>query len=273
MLYIIGLGLSDEKDITVNGLETIKSCDIVYLENYTSILQTEKDRLEKFYGKSVTLCDRESVELDADTILEQAISKKVAFLVVGDPFGATTHTDLFLRAREKGVEVKVIHNASVMNAIGACGLQLYNFGQTVSIPFFTEKWKPDSFYDKIAQNDKSSFHTLCLLDIKVKEQSEENLMKNKKIYDPPRFMTADQAIEQLVEVEEKRGEGIFDNKRTIVVLARLAASDQLIVSGTVEELRHKNFGKELHCLVIPSRNLHDLELKMIQLFHWSKQQS
>lgn len=273
MLYIIGLGLSDERDITVKGLETIQSCDVVYLENYTSILQTEKSRLEEFYGKSVILCDRESVELGADTILEQAISKNVAFLVVGDPFGATTHTDLFLRAHQRGVKVGVIHNASVMNAIGACGLQLYNFGQTVSIPFFTDKWKPDSFYDKIVQNDKASFHTLCLLDIKVKEQSEENLMKNRKIYEPPRYMTADQAIEQLMEIEEKRGEGIFDGKRTIVVLARLGASDQLIISGTVEELKHRTFGKELHCLVIPSRNLHDLELEMIQLFHWSKQSS
>ncbi len=48
----------------------------------------------------------------------------VAFLVVGDPFGATTHTDLQLRARERGIQVEVIHNASVMNAVGICGLQV-----------------------------------------------------------------------------------------------------------------------------------------------------
>jgi diphthine methyl ester synthase len=38
MFYIIGLGLGDPKDITVKGLEAIKQCDRVYLENYTSIL-------------------------------------------------------------------------------------------------------------------------------------------------------------------------------------------------------------------------------------------
>lgn len=27
--------------------------------------------------------------------------------------------------------------------------QLYSFGETVSIPFWTEGWEPDSFYDKV----------------------------------------------------------------------------------------------------------------------------
>ena len=31
-------------------------------------------------------------------------------------------------------------------------------------------------------------HTLCLLDIKVKEQTVENLMKGNKIFEPPRYM-------------------------------------------------------------------------------------
>jgi len=70
---------------------------------------------------------------------------------------------LVLRARERGIPVRTVHNASIMNAIGACGLQLYTFGQTVSIVFFTETWRPDSFYDKIAANRKLGLHTLCLL--------------------------------------------------------------------------------------------------------------
>lgn len=45
VLYIIGLGLSDEKDITVKGLEAVKSCERVYLEAYTSILSVGKERL------------------------------------------------------------------------------------------------------------------------------------------------------------------------------------------------------------------------------------
>ena len=38
-LYLIGIGLSTEKDITVKGLEIVKKCDKVYLESYTSLLQ------------------------------------------------------------------------------------------------------------------------------------------------------------------------------------------------------------------------------------------
>lgn len=64
-----------------------------------------------------------------------------------------------------------------MNAIGACGLALYNFGQTVSIPFFTDSWRPDSWLVRILENWQLGLHTLCLLDIKVKEQSEENLAR------------------------------------------------------------------------------------------------
>jgi diphthamide biosynthesis methyltransferase len=75
--------------------------------------------------------------------------------------------DLQHRARERNIPVKVIHNASVMNAVGACGLQLYRFGEAISVVFFTETWRPDSFYDKIAANRRLGLHTLCLLDIKV----------------------------------------------------------------------------------------------------------
>lgn len=38
MLYIIGLGLGDERDITLRGLEAVKKCDKVYIEAYTSLL-------------------------------------------------------------------------------------------------------------------------------------------------------------------------------------------------------------------------------------------
>lgn len=38
MLYIIGLGLGDERDITLRGLEAVRSCGKVYVEAYTSLL-------------------------------------------------------------------------------------------------------------------------------------------------------------------------------------------------------------------------------------------
>lgn len=45
MLFFVGLGLGDAKDITVKGLEVVKKCKRVYLEAYTSILTVGKDAL------------------------------------------------------------------------------------------------------------------------------------------------------------------------------------------------------------------------------------
>lgn len=45
MLYLVGLGLADETDITVRGLEVVKKAERVYLEAYTSILLVEKEKL------------------------------------------------------------------------------------------------------------------------------------------------------------------------------------------------------------------------------------
>ena len=53
VLFIIGLGLNDEKDITIRGLEAVKSCKRLYLEFYTSVLGMDnwgREKLEEFYG-------------------------------------------------------------------------------------------------------------------------------------------------------------------------------------------------------------------------------
>lgn len=251
MLYFIGLGLGDAKDITVKGLEAVRTCTRVYLEAYTSVLGASKETLEEFYGVPVVVADRELVESGADdTLIEPAREENIGFLVVGDPFGATTHTDLVVRAQKAGVEVKVIHNASIMNAAGACGLQLYNFGLTVSIVFFHKGWRPDSFYEKIQSNAERGLHTLCLLDIKVKEISDENLAKGKMVYDPPRFMTVNTALEQFLEVEANKGGGILTEDTRVVAIARVGMENQVIATGTIKELLPLDFGPPLHSLVV-----------------------
>lgn len=270
MLYIVGLGLGDERDISLRGLEAVRSSSKVFVEAYTSLLSfgVSSDglsKLEELYGKPVTIADREMVEEKADAILSEASKIDVAFLVVGDPFGATTHTDLVVRAKKVGIEVKVIHNASIMNAVGVCGLQLYRFGETVSIPFFTETWKPDSFYEKIQKNHQQGLHTLCLLDIQVKEPSLELLCRGKKSYLPPRFMTIDTAIQQLLDVAENHGQSAYNKKSKCVGIARLGQDDQLVVAGTMGELLEFDFGPPLHCLIIVGET-HDLEEEMLSFY-------
>lgn len=85
VLYVIGLGLGNEQDITLRGLNAVKQSKKVFLENYTSVLGVNPNTLSTFYGREVILADRDCVETGADEILEHAKDDNVSFLVVGDP--------------------------------------------------------------------------------------------------------------------------------------------------------------------------------------------
>ncbi|CEM12609.1 unnamed protein product [Vitrella brassicaformis CCMP3155] len=266
VLHVIGLGLGDEKDVTIKGLEKIKAADFVYLEIYTAVLGVKKETLEAYYGQPIIEADRTLVESGCEEMLQRAKEHRVAFLVVGDPFCATTHSDLMLRAKEMDVRVDVVHNASIMNAVGICGLQMYRFGETVSIPFFEDSWRPESFYDKMVANQRMGLHTLCLLDIKVKEQTLQNMLRGNQIFEAPRFMTVNQAVDEILEVHEKRQE-LAQPVRGFG-LARLGSDSQMIAAGTFEELRTFDFGGPLHSLVLccPDTSLHELEMQFFDFF-------
>lgn len=252
-LYFIGLGLADQRDISLKGLEAAKGCERIYLEYYTSRLNCPLKELEKLYGKQIILADREMVEQKAEeTILRDAKTRETAFLVVGDIFSATTHMDLWLRAKELGIKTRLIHNAGVFCGVSETGLQLYKFGKTTSIPFPSEKWRPESPYEVIKQNLEMGAHTLVLLDLSPKEE---------------RFMTINEAIKYLMEIEEKRGEGVFTKNTFCVGCARLGSEDEIIRSGKAQKLEKTEFGGPLHCLIVPSK-LHFLEEKALAT--WGK---
>ncbi|CAI2339192.1 unnamed protein product [Caenorhabditis sp. 36 PRJEB53466] len=271
VFYLIGLGLGDVEDITVKGLNIVKKCARVHLEAYTSILcyGLDKTNLENFYGREVIEADRTVVEQESDAILKGADTEDVALLVVGDPFGATTHADLVLRAKQQNIPVRVIHNASIMNAVGCCGLQLYNFGETVSIVMWTDEWQPESYYDKIALNRKRGMHTLCLLDIKTKEQTVENMMRGRKIFEPARYQKCSEAARQLLTIcERRRGKGevcAYDEKTMVVGLARVGWDNQKIVYSSMEEMSKMEMGEPLHSLIIPGET-HHMEVDMLETF-------
>lgn len=136
VFYLIGLGLGDFYDITERGLNAIRKCSKVYLEAYTSILcyGLDKTRLEEHCKREIIEADREFVETNGDltkylniyldSLMESALNEDIALLVVGDPFGATTHAEFILRAKKIGVQIQVIHNASIITAVACCGLQV-----------------------------------------------------------------------------------------------------------------------------------------------------
>ena len=157
-----------------------------------------------------------------------------------------------------------------MNAIGITGMQLYTFGHTVSIPFFTEKWRPYSFLDRILSNYNQNLHTLVLLDIRVKEISDENLLKGKKIYEPPTFMTVNIAISQIIESIKHKKDLTLSNISDIkaIGVARIGAKDQIIKAGSLSTLENYDFGLPLHSLIICAPKLHCIEDEMFD--HFSK---
>lgn len=252
VLYLVGMGLGDEKDITLRGLEAIKKCSKLYIETYTSQLGCSIGDLERFYGKSLIPADRKLVEKRAEeTILKDAAKEDVAFLVVGDVFGATTHTDLVLRAKEKNIPVTVINNTSIINAVANTGLELYKFGKTTSIVFPEKSHQPESFYDAIAQNKSIGAHTLCLLDIRMENGTE-------------RFMTINNALTILLDIEKRKKENIVTEKTFVVGCARVGHDDAVVRYGTAEELLNYDFGAPLHCLIIPGP-LHFTEEEMLKV--------
>ena len=250
-LYLIGLGLANEKDISVKGLEIVKKCDNVYVENYTSLLQCSVHDLEKFYGKKIILIDREKAEQGAERIVEEAKKNKVAFLVVGDPFSATTHIELFRLAKEKKVPVKVIHNASILTAVGITGLQLYKFGKVTSIPFLVDNPHVETPYLVLQENLLRGAHTLFLLDLKPEQN---------------RFMAISEALETLEKIELRKKGKIIDDNLLVVGCARLGSENEAIKAGTMKEIKKINFGPPPYCLIIPAKKLHFMEEEMLKLW-------
>ncbi|RNF23478.1 putative diphthine synthase [Trypanosoma cruzi] len=266
MFILVGLGLGDASDITLKGLKAVHEADVVYLEAYTSFLiNSSAEELANVYKRPVLVADREMVE--SGEVLQEASDKKVVLLVVGDVFGATTHFDLVVRCHEQGIPCRSIHNASIINAVGCCGLQLYRFGQVISLCFWTETWHPDSWYDRLMSNREMGLHTLVLLDIKVKEISDENLARGRNVYEPPRYMRINEAIEQILEVEQKKKGGAVaeDGSTMSIALARVGSNTQQVVAGAMRELRELDFGDPLHSLIIAG-DIHTCETEHVNLF-------
>jgi diphthine synthase len=237
MLTLVGLGLWGERDITLRGLDAVKKADFIYLEGYTGeLMGTAKEKMEQLYGKKVELASREDLEQRPEPILEKARKKNVVLLVGGDPMVATTHADLVLRVKERRIDFRIIHNASIYSAICESGLQIYRFGKTATVTFWEKNFKPTSFYDAVKENRTRNLHTLLLLDIKP---------------GGGRKMTANEALETLLKIDGNLGK--------VVVMARLGGDDMLIKYGEAKGLVKQEFGHPMHCIVIPAPKLHAVE--------------
>jgi diphthine synthase len=250
MLYLIGLGVYDEKDLSIRGLETIKNCSEIYAEFYTNRFSGSQSNLETLIGKKIILLKRGDLEeRPQDNVLKNSVDIDVALLVSGDPMVATTHIDLILRAKKLGIPYRIIHSSSVYSAVGEAGLQIYKYGKTASLVYPEKNYFPTSPYDILRENQKNGLHTLFLLDIKAEEN---------------RFMSVNEAINLLLEIEKQKKEGLFSPETLCIGVARLGGVT-MIKAGKASEIAKKDFGKPPHSLIVPGI-LHFMEKEALELF-------
>jgi diphthine synthase len=127
-------------------------------------------------------------------------------------------------------------------------LHNYKFGKTVTVPF------PENFsetpYNVIAQNKKAGLHTLCLLDLKAKE----NL-----------FLTINQAVVMLQEIEEKKKQGAVTPDTVAVGIARAGGNNPTLKADFVKDLVNFDFGEPPFSLIF-SGDLHFMEVDALIAF-------
>jgi diphthine synthase len=248
MLYLVGLGLHDEGDMSLKGLEALKKSERVYFESYTSHFNGSLKSLSKLCGKEIVPLDRGDLEeRPQENVLKPG---EVSLLVLGDPLVATTHSDLLLRAQKLGITVKVIHSSSIYSGMAETGLQIYKFGRTITVAYPEGSYFPTSPYDFLVENRLRGLHTLCLLDVKAQEN---------------RYMTVPEAIGLLLRMEEEKRQGQFQKDTSCVGVARLGGDDAVIRYGTAEKLMKEEFGGPPHILIVPGK-LHYVEEEMLERF-------
>ncbi|MFB6205190.1 MAG: diphthine synthase [Haloglomus sp.] len=238
MLTFVGLGLYDERSVTVEGQEAIRGADAVFAEFYTSKLAgATVEELEAYHDTDVEVRDRAGVEQDPEPILAAAESGDCVFLTAGDTMISTTHVDLRLRAHERGIETSVVHGTTASAAASSLtGLQNYRFGKATTLPFPYGEGRsiPGSVVDTLDDNRERGLHTLVFLDIKA---------------DREEYMTADVAADLLAsEYEDCLG----------VVVARAGSPDPVVEADRLSALATMAFGDPLHLLVVPG-DIHHVE--------------
>lgn len=224
MFYLVGLGLSP-KQITLEALEVLGGCEEVFVESYTNkYAQGELKELEDRIGKRIEVLGRSEVEQGFDEKIILGKDRDVALCVFGDALSATTHVQLLLDAKEKGVDVKVVHGISIFDYLADTGLDRYRFGRVCTIVRPEPSYNPESFYDVIDGNEKRGLHTLCLLDIK----------------EDGKMMSISEGLEVLEGIQKRR-KGNLISKAFVVGIAGAGSEEIEVRSGKVSEVKGVKF--------------------------------
>ena len=236
MLYLIGLG-PNEKGISQEGIETLKKCDKIYLENYTIDFPYSFADLEKAIHKKIIPLNRDEVE--SDKVVKEAKKQNVTLLIYGSPLTATTHISIIEEAKKQKIKYKIIYGASIFDAIAETGLQIYKFGKITSIPKWQKNFNPNSFIDVIKENKKINAHSLILIDIGLDlKDALEELEKSAK--------------EKNLKLEK------------VLICSQLGTENKKIIYDEIKNLKNKII-KKPYCLIILGK-LHIVEREILENF-------
>lgn len=245
MLNFIGLGL--EQSPTLKALEVMRTCDAIFIEQYTSPLTnaglvSELERSSPELRGKFRPVKREFVE-DGRQIIELSKSGNAALLSSGDSLVATTHQELRERAIRAGAKTRVIHGSSILSAIaGELGLHSYNFGRTVTM---TEEPMQYTAYNTIYQNLLRGLHTTILLQ-----------------WDESRnfFLSPLDAISRLLDAEKDVAYGMLEPSTLVLIASRIGTEASSVKASEIGKLDQLGeMGAPPHTLVIPGR-LHFTEV-------------
>lgn len=245
MLTFVGLGLWDERSVTLAGRDAIQAADACFAEFYTSqLMGTSVESLEAFHDVSIDVRDRAGVEQDPGPILDAAAEGAAVFLTAGDPMISTTHVDLRLRAHERDIETRIVHAPTAQSAASSLtGLQNYRFGKATTLPFPRAHGGDDvprSVIDTIEANRERGLHTLVYLDIKAEAGD---------------FMGGSTAASLLADAWDRDAVG--------VIVARAGSPEPEVVADRLEALQAGDYGGPLHLLVVPGE-LHHIEAEALE---------
>jgi len=237
MLWFIGLGISGISELSDSTLDVIRNAKIVYLESFTSpISETEKKELENISSGEFKIAKRWLVE-DGNEILKNSKNKETILISYGDPYIATTHLELKIRAMRDGIKTKTIHSSSIVSSlIGEVGLHYYKVGKVLTI--MNDPKSMITPYNTIFDNLLNKTHSVILL-----EYNEDKSF----------FLDPKDALSLLLDAEKKQNRKVISTETFAIIASRIGKNNQKIISGHISNLIKKEFGESPHSIIIPGR--------------------
>jgi diphthine synthase len=239
MLWFVGIGINGHRGLSIEALDVLRKCDIVYIERFTGPLtEVDLQGLNSLLEVPTKPVQRWFVE-DGRDLLETARTKDVALVTYGDPLIATTHSELRSRAAKNSIKTAILHSASgIASIIGESGLHVYKFGRMVTM--MSDLHSAVTVYNTIFQNLLAGSHTLILTEYSHNDESKE-----------PFFLDPSSVFKMLLDAERVHKHEIFSDGTFAVVASRVGMQDQKMTSGKVQSLLKVEFGIGPHSVIIP----------------------